>query len=413
VGFVVKRQRTLANAALWLVVVVTVDIAIHVSAAASQVPESSPADSIRCWWKSGTSAVYIGERFPVTLTCRIVDTAAVRVSVDESTLDSAAVQLSPFDVMDGTRYQDLLGDGHRFFQYRYSLRIIADDLFGREVNIPPLDIRYREQRAAGQGPAVEGPERSYRLPALPVRVTALASPQAVDIRDAPAETFGEIQGRRLRGSVAFAFAALLFSAALGCVVLAASGVRRGYPAPSRAIRLSENQILQSATRELERLRQDVDQTEWTQDGIGRALAAARLGMAIAMGQRPPQTLVEEDARSQDGTLIIRRGVVRPSWLMVSASVTPGTLTAEPASRGNRSAGGAGRRASVLFEDFRGPLNVFTAARYGRDGRTRAELDQAVNDVLVLLRRMHAERSWRNRAPKAIAHAIERRRRWFR
>jgi hypothetical protein len=197
------------------------------------------------------------------------------------------------------------------------------------------------------------------------------------------------------------------------VVLAASGVRRGYPAPSRAIRLSENQILQSATRELERLRQDVDQTEWTQDGIGRALAAARLGMAIAMGQRPPQTLVEEDARSQDGTLIIRRGVVRPSWLMVSASVTPGTLTAEPASRGNRSAGGAGRRASVLFEDFRGPLNVFTAARYGRDGRTRAELDQAVNDVLVLLRRMHAERSWRNRAPKAIAHAIERRRRWFR
>lgn len=409
-----KRQRTLANAALWLVVVVTFDIAIHVGVAASQAPESSPADSIRCWWKSGKSAVYIGERFPLTLTCRIVDSAAVRVSVDESTLDSAAVQLSPFDVMDGTRYQDLQGEGHRFFQYRYSLRVIADDLFGREVNIPPLDIRYREQRAAGQGPAVEGPERVYRLPALPVRVTALASPQAVDIRDAPAETFGEIQSRRVRGSIAFAIAALLFSAALGCVVLAASGVRRGYPAPSRAIRLSESQILQSATRELERLRQDADQTEeWTQDRIGRALAAARLGMAIAMGQRPPQTLVEEDARSQDGTLVIRRGVVRPSWLMVSASVTPETLTAEPAPRGNRSTGGAGQRASVLFEDFRSPLNVFTAARFGRDARTRAELDQAVNDVLALLRRMRAERSWRNRAPKAIAHAIERRRRWFR
>jgi hypothetical protein len=413
VGFVVKRQRTPANAFLWLIVVVTFDIAIHVGAAAGQAPESSPADSIRCWWKSGKSAVYIGERFPVTLTCRIVDTAAVRVSVDESTLDSAAVQLSPFDVLDGERYQDLQGDGHRFFQYRYSVRIIADDLFGREVNIPPLDIQYREQRTAGQGPAVEGPERVYRLPALPVRVTALASPQAVDIRDAPAETFGEIQSRRLRGSIAFGAAALLFSAALGCVVLAASGLRRGYSAPPRAIRLSENQILESATHELERLRQEIDQTEWTQDGIGRALAAARLGMAIAMGQHPPQTLVDDNAHSQDGTLIIRRGVVRPSWLMVSASVTPETVAAEPASRGDRSTGGARRRASVLFEDFRRPLNVFTAARYGRDGGTRAELDQAVNDVLALLRRMRAERSWRNRAPRMIARAIERRRRWFR
>jgi hypothetical protein len=412
VGFEVKRQRALASAALKLALLVTCGVVSQVSGAAGQRLESPPAaDAIRCWWRSGKSAVYIGERFPVTLTCRISDTAAARVGVDETALDSGAVQLSPFDVVEGTRYPDLEGDGHRFFQYQYSLRIIADDLFGQEVNIPPLDIRYRVQRGVGQGPAVEGPELVYRLPALPVRVTALASPNAVDIRDAPPETFGEIQSRRLRGSIAFAIAALLFSAAVGCTVMAASGVRRGHRMRPRAVRLSDSQILDGAIRELERQRRDVDQGGWTPEGVGQALAAARLGMAIAMGQRPPQTLVDEDTPGQDGALIIRSGLIRPSWLMVSASVTPETGTAGPARRGDRS---AGRRASLPIEDFRGPLNLFTAARYGRDDRmTRAELDNALNEALALLARLRAERSWRNRAPQAIVHAIARRRRWFR
>lgn len=105
-----KRQRAFASAALWLGLLGMSGIPAHVMAAAGQGPESTAAgDTIRCWWKSGKSAVYLGERFPLTVTCRIVDTAAVRVGAEESRLDPAVVQLTPFDVVDGERYPDVHG----------------------------------------------------------------------------------------------------------------------------------------------------------------------------------------------------------------------------------------------------------------------------------------------------------------
>ena len=41
-------------------------------------------DPIRCWWRTSTGAVHIGEQFDVSLTCAVLETEAVSVVVDES-----------------------------------------------------------------------------------------------------------------------------------------------------------------------------------------------------------------------------------------------------------------------------------------------------------------------------------------
>jgi hypothetical protein len=54
------------------------------------------------------------------------------------------VQLPPFEVLGGgARAGDLVTPGKRFFQYDYRLRLIAEDAFGNDVTIPPLEISYR------------------------------------------------------------------------------------------------------------------------------------------------------------------------------------------------------------------------------------------------------------------------------
>ena len=46
---------------------------------------------------------------------------------------------------------DLVTPGKRFFQYDYRLRLIAEDAFGNDVAIPPLEISYRiESKVAGR-----------------------------------------------------------------------------------------------------------------------------------------------------------------------------------------------------------------------------------------------------------------------
>ena len=39
--------------------------------------------------------------------------------------------------------QDLVQGPRRFFQYRYALRLIGEDYFGLDVELPPLELRYR------------------------------------------------------------------------------------------------------------------------------------------------------------------------------------------------------------------------------------------------------------------------------
>ncbi len=358
-------------------------------------------DPIRCWWKTSRTAVHVGERFQVTLTCSIVDTADARVVVDESRLDPAAVQLVPFDIVGGLRHPDVQAGYRRFFQYEYAVRIIGDDLFGRDMSIPALDLRYHVESVARQAPTLESLERGYRLPTLPISLMSLVSPQAADIRDAPADTLAAIGRRRFHGNLAFAIAAVMFSGGIGMLAFAAGGVVRRYRGPggrsSRA--LSELRILNGALGQLQRVQQRALQDGWNDQLLGEVLAAIRPGLAIASNQPPPQKPVETNAAPQDGALLVTRGIVRPERFLVSAS-----MTAERAGLRNGIAHG---RTSALADEFRSAVAAFTATRYGRTAAVPGELNRALEDAIELMKRLCSERSWSARFSDSMGDAVER------
>ena len=146
-------------------------------------------EPITCWWRTSTSAVRTGESFGLTLTCAVVETEANKVVADFSKLDPTVVQLPPFEVLGGTHAGDLVTPGKRFFQYDYRLRLIAEDAFGNDVTIPPLEISYRIESKVTGGDTTQGRDQSYSLPRASVRLISLVPDDTSDIREAPASPF--------------------------------------------------------------------------------------------------------------------------------------------------------------------------------------------------------------------------------
>ena len=147
----------------------------------AQAPTARPADPvdlvevepITCWWRTSTSAVRTGESFGLTLTCAVVETEANKVVPDFSKLDPTVVQLPPFEVLGGTHPGDLVTPGKRFFQYDYRLRLIAEDAFGNDVGIPPLEVSYRIESKVAGGDTTQGRDQSYSLPRASVKRRAV------------------------------------------------------------------------------------------------------------------------------------------------------------------------------------------------------------------------------------------------
>ena len=119
------------------------------------------------------------------------------------------VPLEPAVDFEGQRYQDIVRGSRRFFQYQYALRIIGEDYFGLDVELPALEIRYRIERALDGGALVEGRELTYLLPAESVRVLALVPATVTDIRELPGETFGDVEGRLFRANATGILATVL------------------------------------------------------------------------------------------------------------------------------------------------------------------------------------------------------------
>jgi hypothetical protein len=49
-----------------------------------QTPQNVELDPIRCWWRTSTGAVRIGETFSVVLTCAVLQNEAVQVIPDST-----------------------------------------------------------------------------------------------------------------------------------------------------------------------------------------------------------------------------------------------------------------------------------------------------------------------------------------
>ena len=337
---------------------------------------------IECWWKTDRSAVRVGERFNLTLTCAVLDTDKVKVVVDESSLAPSALHLVPFEIVDGQRFRDIINSPRRFFQYHYVMRVLGEEFFGKEISLPRLQLTYRVQNSLNGTSALSGREEQYSLRPVPMRILSLVPAGAIEIRDAPSDTFGDVDSRMFRSNLLLMVAgvALVLAALVAILLLARTAVKRRATVASKQRVVSPGAVLGAASGELARVRKASESGGWNGDLAGRAASALRLAGAVALNHRVSQREVERHTAATEGQILIGRGI-RGKKMAVSAGVTPGT----PSRNGASSLSG---RAQALWEHISQPLGVFTAARYARNGNVDGTaLDHALAEAQDAVKRL--------------------------
>ena len=342
---------------------------------------------IECWWKTDRSAVRIGENFSLTLTCAVLDTERVKVVVDESGLAPTALHLVPFDIVGGERFRDILNAPRRFFQYRYSMRVLGEEFFGKEITLPRLQVSYRVQNSLQGGAALQGREAQYSLVPVPVRVLSLVPAGTADIRDTPVDTFGDVDARLFRSNLLLISAGVAFVLAglLAVMLVARAAVKRHATTTTRHRVVSDGAVLGAASRELAAV-QSESQNGWTPELAGRAAAALRLAGAVALSRPVSQTEVDRDVAATEGQIVTRPGldIVRGKKTMISASITPQTGALN----------GKSTYASEAWRALSQTLGTFSAVRYSRDGAIDGTaLDAALSDARDGVRRLRLNQ-WR-------------------
>jgi hypothetical protein len=342
-------------------------------------------DPIRCWWRTSTGAVHVGEQFDVSLTCAVLESEAVSVVVDESRLGNAVVQMSPFEVVAGSHAADLHAGIRRFFQYEYRLRIISPDVIGQDVRIPDIALHYRVNSKVEGNAAVQGRDLLYYLPPAVIRVESMVPDGSTDIRDSSGASFSSIDALTFRagifnilGAALIAFGGLMV---LLVLVRLARGARTWTPVDQR--HLSTYALLGVASRELAAVRREKI-GGWTDDLIERALAATRVVAAGAVGRTITQRTVDLGTPAGEGRLLAR-GPRRGTKRLVSAPTTArdlsGSLARLPVTDPNR----------ATLESVREALSTFTATLYGRDTtRSESALDEALDSASKAASRVRSQ-----------------------
>jgi hypothetical protein len=302
-------------------------------------------DPITCWWRTSATAVRVGEVFGLTLTCSLVETEPTKVVADQSRLDPTVVQLPPFEVLGGTHPPDMTVPGRRYFQYDYRLRLIAEDAFGTDVAVPPLEITYRIESKVEGGATVQGRDLTYALPRTGVRVISLVPNDAADIRESPAAAFGAVESRVARGNLMETLATLLFALAGFVVLVMVIGAVRRRTASAAAVRHVPvpRTVIAAAARDLAEVERE-GRAGWTPELSARTLAALRIVGSYAAGRGVGQRLAQVGDAAVDGEIAVLSRFGR------ARAFAAGSVTSESAG------------------DVRGladALRLLTAARYGR------------------------------------------------
>lgn len=330
-------------------------------------------DPIRCWWRTSTGAVHIGEQFDVSLTCAVLESEAVSVVVDESRLGNAVVQMAPFEVVAGSHPADLHEGIRRFFQYEYRLRLINPDVVGTDVRIPDIGLHYRVNSKVDGNASVQGRDLMYYLPPAVIKVQSLVPDGAGDIRDAGGVSFGSIDALNLRAGMfnIIGMALMAFGGLMVILVLVriARGARKWTPAEQRE--LSIGAMLGVAARELSRVRGEKG-GGWTPELVDRALAATRVTAAGALDRTISQRVVDAETATVGEGRLVASGPRRGTKRVVSASITARDVETQLAKRP------ASDSLRPTLEPLRDALASFAASTYGRDASNRdSHLDEAL------------------------------------
>ena len=333
----------------------------------------------------------VGEPFTVVLTCAVVENETTTVVPDQSRLEPAALQLPPFEVIGGSRGPDLHSDSRRFFQYQYSLRLINEEMFGKDAHIPSVQINYNLESRVGRGEAVRGRDRTYILPSESVRVLSLVPADATDIRDAPSWTFGDIEAQRFRARVFFVAAGVLFAAAALVIVVALLRMMRTLP-PGRGDRPPAAVRPRGPARRRPRARRRpaADPGGRLDPRAGRPCAGRDAGRR----QRRPRTSGRPGGRrppastGHEGQLVMRGGLLRGKKALVSGSATADAVARALATEG----GSSGHRQAL--EEVQLALARFTTALFGRDEKLDdTALGESLSDSFRVVRRLKLENLW--------------------
>jgi len=353
------------------------------------------SDPIRCWWKADRTAVRVGERFGLVLTCAVIEAGPITVVPVLNQLEPGALSITPFEVVSGARGDDVVAPPWKYVQFDYQVRLLSDGFFGQDVMVPALTVTYNLQNTGG----TQGRDQTYVLPALPMRILSLVPKSVSDIRDASGQTFASIASRRFRASLAsvlgwisFAFAAVLaiFAAVRAFGHLRAKGAAavRSLPVPS---------VLGGCLDTLNEVAADASRTGWSPGLARRAVAAMRIAGAVALERPVAQKFVGPDAVERDGQVTVRKGWIRPRRVLLSASVTPRGIASH---LGNGRDLRAGTR--LRLESISEALGTFSEASYGRNGKPDASaLDAAIESSTGVIRGLRTSARWPMRTASAV------------
>jgi hypothetical protein len=367
-----------------------------VAGAGTARAQNVETDPLQCWWRTSAGAIRVGEPFTVILTCAVLETDAATVVVDQSRLEPSVVQFAPFEVLGGSHGADLRSDQRRFFQYVYRLRLIAENLFGRDVSLPESKLSYHVQTRMGERQAaLQGRDQTYILPPQSVRVMSLVPADATDIRDTAGETFGDLDERAFRANLFTIIGGVLFTLAGLMALLSLVRLARRYRKTTTASErlMTDQAVLRGVSRELASVRREREGGGWTPELAGRALAALRIAGTFLVG-RPVSLLpankltAEGQDVPEEGRLILRAGWPRAKRIAVSGAVTPQTITRELAR------GTANARRATLFESLSRALANFTSAHFGRGGALDdTALDESLATAREVLNRARIDQLW--------------------
>ena len=338
---------------------------------------------IKCWWKTDTTEVRIGQRFMLTLTCGVIETKSLKVVANTNALDPGAVQLTPFDVAGGVRRDDILSPPWHYFQYEYQVRLLSEGFFGQDVMIPSLRVTYNIQSSSDGG--AEGRDLTYQMPQLPMRIASLVPKSATDIRDVSNEGFDQIASRRFRASAASVTGAILVAFAAVLLVLAAARalgrVRRRRPVTNKP--LAPVTVLGAVLRGLATVKASVMRDGWSPTLVRRAQGLVRLAAAITLGRAVAQATTATHVVEREGQLAVRQGWVRRRRVIVSAATTSATIDralAEP--------GGPTGRVRAALETLRSAMQVFNTTAYGKPGELDTiALDRALGESVDAIKQL--------------------------
>ncbi len=370
-------------------------------------------DPIRCWWRTSTGAVRIGETFTLALTCAVLETEAVQVVPDESRL---GVGRHSAGALRGRRRRATrricAAARGGSSSTTTSLRIINPDAIGKDVCLPDLSIRLprqqparRQRRAAGpradlHAAAAVGPGRCRWCPrcARHSRLGGASTSRRLESLALPGQRCSESCGWRVHGARRPDDAARARRA--GAPVHAeghgwrAAAERRRHRFGRRSASSPPSSARPSAGLDRRAGRSRAG-------GVRASRPLARSAVVhqttAARGATPPE--------AGEGRLIAHGRLPRSRTTTLSASTTPGDLARQlarlPASAP------AGRRQQL--DEMRGALATFSSALYGPAASLdRSALDQAIASAIVLARAARSElnsplrlaRNWMARAQES-------------